>query len=371
MYIEKMPMVLCWSTEGEPVMDAVQNSYRTFLYKKLGQLLAMAPDLKQAEDIKQRLFELPDSAFLRIIEAPEVTYRLIWTERHKVEDSILFLTRAVTAEEARLGKKVSVQLPLWTALGDMVLEENKPVMYAPFETVETMPVDYRSPFASQISLEGQHLDNPVFREDLNADELKVVKERFIAAMEGIEKSGGLILTFCNEFNKVLIFQRDPDLPGEFTSGSSAQYIGRSILSNPHTEKVDEVLIAEGIVHEAIHSILYMQEIQEKWVNRPEYYSTEKIFISPWTGNRLPLRPFLQACFVWYGLLNFWCLALEKKVLNTSKVQARIEQAARGFLVPNLTEQLTSYKEGISSVILETVYEMEKNVKYVFQEILTQ
>jgi len=83
----------------------------------------------------------------------------------------------------------------------------------------------------------------------------------------------------------------------------------------------------------------MHEAVEPWVLREEPFDTEAIVVSPWSGATLPVRPFLQACFVWFGLANFWSLAQGGSTFRSSRLEERLDLARRGFLAGPLLERL--------------------------------
>ena len=128
------------------------------------------------------------------------------------------------------------------------------------------------------------------------------------------------------------------------------------------------MIADAIVHEAIHALLYMQEQKKPWVHDPDLYGPAVRTLSPWSGNPLPLRPFMQAAFVWYGLLQFWTRALARGAFSPACARQRMAQAASGFLGPSLLEQVAPYRAGVADDVLLTIDRMQQQVKQAFVQI---
>ncbi len=224
--------------------------------------------------------------------------------------------------------------PVWTANGDTRCDPDGTIHHqAGIERM--MPIDCESPHAMTLNIEGESGVEPVPRDPLNGHGRQLVFRRLVGARDGIRKTDPSVLHFVAKFTKVLVLLRDPAAPASFSSGSSGQYVGRSYLANADLDIVDEALIADAIVHEAIHSLLYMQEQKKAWVHDLSLYGPAIRTVSPWTGNKLPLRPYMQAAFVWYGLLQFWTRAMAAKSFPLHRVREQIGLAARAdFSVPD-------------------------------------
>jgi hypothetical protein len=97
----------------------------------------------------------------------------------------------------------------------------------------------------------------------------------------------------------------------------------------------------------------------------ELYGPDARARSLWTGTPLPLRSYLQACFVWYGLLHFWAAAVKAGTFDPRRVRSRIEQATIGFLRAPVLDQVAPYREGIAEVLLDTVDELQERVVATF------
>jgi hypothetical protein len=144
----------------------------------------------------------------------------------------------------------------------------------------------------------------------------------------------------------------------FSSGSLGDYVGRSIFCNAHLPTVGTAVLAESLVHEAIHSLLSMYEADEPWFPEADSFSPESAVASPWTGARLSLRTFLQACFVWYGLAHLWTVARRSSPFPPDQVDERARQARRGFLGGPLVDHLGDLRSFVAPPILELVAAMQ-------------
>lgn len=364
--IAEMPKVLQWE-QGSETFARVHASYVELLLDKLGELIGLVQSqhTETADAIVDLLTRVSDTSLQRALCAPETSFRLLWPRRRDPTTRAHFIMDALRAELRREGKAES--FIGWTALGDMEFRAGG-VVIGPGGIEGLMPIDFDSPFATALDFEGNAEVTAVSREPLDSSERESVLRRIRDACDGIRRTDSHLLDFCVRFTKVLILQRDPELPEQFTSGSSGQYIGRSVLANPHLPSVSKIEVAEAIVHEAIHSLLYMQEQRAAWVANDDLYGSQKRIYSPWTGNHLPLRPFMQAAFVWYGLLHFWANALLLEAFPRDPVQKRMAQATSGFIGPPLTSSVQPWEDGIAPELLHAINEMQHIVRASFGSV---
>lgn len=361
MMIQTMPDVLRWS-DGTEVLATVHDSYVALLSDRLGGTLAALrrSDERLVDELRELISMMPDDAFLRFLTAPETSCRLLWPGHHPFETVGAFFRDAVTAELVRAGRPLPTDRVIWTPLGDARIEPGGEIVPQPVLD-GLMPLDFGSPYALRLDLEGRVDAVETARRPYEGDELRLVLDRLAEARDGIAAVDRGVLDFVAIFNKVLIPQRDTDAPEMFSSGSQGQYVGRSVLGNPHLAKVDAADIADAIIHEGIHALLYMQEQRRPWVLDPSLYEHVHRTHSPWTGNPLPLRPYMQASFVWYGLLNFWCMALGSDAFPAARVRARISQAALGFLGAPLVSRIEEFRDRISPELIEAMETMQEVV----------
>jgi hypothetical protein len=342
-------------------MRRVHDSYVELLADRLGDTLAKitAGDALASRQLLAQLRELPDDSFSRFLTAPETSFRLLWN-RHSAADALTFLQASLAAEAHRAGRGQDFCAEdRWTALGDYCVRADGSVFRAPVLPGPLL-LDLDSPHALRLDFNGRADTTLVPREALTSVDRERALGGVARAWAAVGQVSEGLQEFVRVFTKVLILQSDPEAPTMFASGSSGQYVGRSVLSNPHLLKVDEVELAEGMVHEAIHSLLYMQEQRRRWV-APELYGSEIRTESPWTGNPLPLRPYLQACFVWYGLLHFWAAAVQSGSFPTRRVNERLAQCAKGFLEDEFESPLNQYRSQISEDILSAIGEIRREV----------
>ena len=361
MMISQMPTVLAWK-EGTGTQEKVFRSYVSYLSRQYGLFWGrVRRDGSVSNEELGTVLEYPqDDLFLRVLLAPETSFRILWPRRNSVTETASFLRSSLEAERHRT-KCTSVDLrdvKFWSALGDFAILSDE----ATFEFNQIpgfAPLDFGSPYAQTLDISGQadrrQSPNPQF----SCLEQRLVFETINAAVSAIGNTSKTIYDFCVRFNLAVVLQKDPD-SSSFSSGSTRQFVGRSCLGNPQLANAAD--IANAVVHEAIHSLLYMQEIQREWVLDPDLTEHVPRVFSPWTGRKLALRPYLQACFVWYGLLHFWSEALKAEAFPEDWTLTWFKQCLVGFLDEPLLKYVKDYREHIIEDVLEAIAQIDANVK---------
>ncbi|MER5502794.1 MULTISPECIES: HEXXH motif-containing putative peptide modification protein [unclassified Streptomyces] len=360
--LKRFHQALGWYGESE-VCEEIHHGYSDLVGRHLGKFFnevrSTRPDVEA--EIVAKLTELSEESLTRLLLAPETTRLLMWPDPARdASVAAEFLIRSVQAEMAREGSVAqSVVEPLWTALGDILILPGGQVVEGPsIKGVAALDLD--SPYALGIDVQGIRFTQPAGRTPLAGREREEALAKLSAAIEGIALVSSETSAFVARFTKALVLLRD-DQERVFSSGSCAQYVGRSVLGNPQFSAVDHALVAEGVVHESIHGFLYMHEMQESWVLDDSLYSMQPMVPSPWTGRRLPVRPFLQACFVWYGLFNFWSAAAETGVFGTARALERRQAALCGFLKEPLTQLIKTYAEQVNGDLLDALGDLQEQV----------
>jgi hypothetical protein len=366
MLIHAMPQVLTWRSPTDDLVR-VFSSYVDLLADSLGALLGRlkATDPDAANAVLARQAEVSPEGFLRVLTAPETSFRLLWDGDDSDRARAGFLLAALHAEMIREGRSVPLAQETWSAVGDLGFRPDGAVL-GNWNLPGLMPLDFGSPHVGSVATgeidaaDGQW-------EPFTEGEIAAVRERLELAGRGIAETKPLLQEFVRWFNRVVVCLKDSASPTSSSSGSTGQYVGRTFITNPHLPGVDEVVIAEALIHEGIHGLLYMQERRKAWVGDDLYMGSAAV-LSPWSGNPLLVRPYLQACFVWYGLLHFWCLALEAGSFPAARTRERIAQAVTGFLRGPLLETLQPYRDEISPDLLAAVETMQQLVVESFAEV---
>jgi HEXXH motif-containing protein len=281
-----------------------------------------------AARVLSRVQSLDGEALERLALAPEMTSRV---GRPASQVSILpFIEQSVRAELRRAGTSVDAGEPCLSALGDYSCDAAGGERRA--ETLRGgIPLDFDSPYAATVDVAGLDRNVCPARPVYEASERRRIVDRSDAALRAIAGIAPEAAWFVNRFTKVLIVQRNLEEPSEFTSGSNGLYIGRTFLANAHLASVTVERLADALVHEAVHALLYMDELETRWLTAGSGH--DAYVRSPWSGRDLLLRQFLQACFVWYGLACFWSRAALVNVFDRREVLAFLRRTALGFHAP--------------------------------------
>ncbi len=79
-------------------------------------------------------------------------------------------------------------------------------------------------------------------------------------------------------------------------------------------------------------------------------------------DRRALRPFLQACFVWYGLANFWSQAHGSKgFADTREVRGWLERTLSGFTKGPLLQHIREFEDVLSREVRDGIAEMQDTI----------
>ena len=364
--ITTMPRVLSW-VQSDQILNRVQAEYEELLFNSLGYLLGKLIKSRDASatEIKALVDGLNEVSLRRVITAPEASYRLFyWC--HQTKEVASFIQTSLAAENYRATNKSSVPENVqWTALGEPCIKtHDQERSQACYLLRGYAPIDLDSPYALNLSLvDGEHS-----RSKQSPFPYKGVVRA--TALQHVHSAGELINTISPyadtlvlSFTKVLVLRCDPNNLKGFASSSSGHFTGRSMLINPHTEDAAGATVTNGIVHEAIHSILYMIEKKCPWLSADHLYFDDSARVnSPWTGASLLLRPFLQACFVWYGLVNFWSHTTALAVLPKSEVLSMATRAYAGFANGPLVDCLNPWRNRIDKDVLDTIDAMQSAVR---------
>ena len=123
--------------------------------------------------------------------------------------------------------------------------------------------------------------------------------------------------------------------------------------------MDTGALADALVHEAIHAILYSIECSNPLVSAAP---AGLLIRSPWSGNSLSIRTYLHACFVWYGLAKFWHAALPAEVFPAERVKQLLAKALSGFRRTNPIDAVLPYAHLVSRTSLETAGSLQANLQ---------
>jgi hypothetical protein len=303
----------------------------------------------------RHLFDrLPLSAKHRFATAPETFFRVTRLYKHPVE-SIAFLCNALNAEAAYCG------LCPWkagysTAIGDRYVvawangteEDSAPikVVSAP-HLADIIPIDFASPNTIGVQETKVKVDYLRYSKEEEAE----VCDRLGEAFELIRRTSPAAAVLIKEFVKVIIPLKPPSGKG---STSQSRFPGRVLLAG--VERSGMATLASAIVHESIHQFLYILEQNGRFIVRHPDTDAARAK-SLWTDRDLPLHSVIHACFVWYGLANFWLQAQSHRAFDPCGVQEQLHRSIRGFRQGNPTDMLASCAGMVRYDVVKIVSEL--------------
>jgi hypothetical protein len=356
MLMGAMPEYLLWRSSDEDLWT-ILNAYRDLVVSAFVDLhrVTVGLDRELAAETTDLQAHLDSAAFFGVLLAPETTFRLLWRGGGDAAERMAFVRDSLAFEQYRT-QPPPPDVSGWSVLGDFGFSGGNR-LGAEWQVSGTVPVDFDSPRARAVSF-GRTIANSEARPEWTANEITLLRSRLEEAWALID-SVPAAANMARTCNRVVVCQKDPDLPDRVTSGSTGQFVGRSFLTNPHLADGREA-IAEGLVHEGIHGLLYMQERLKPWVD-DDVYDLNDFVRSPWTGSWLGLRPFLQACFVWYGLLAFWTVVVVGQPADGGSARARADVALTGFLGDGLTDRLGPRRSSVADDVVGAIDLMQQHV----------
>ncbi len=308
---------------------------------------------------------LPPASRTRFLTAPETARRVFFAP-----SDVMFLLGALCAEARLLGDRSSLPRSVWTATGDWYIPKGATgptavdehfdwtpdqVFHAPM-LGNGAPIDIVSPYARRMHKRSKITTFAPFDAEDGRRAVATVRE----AMTGVTEVSAASSRVIDTFVRTLILERQLDAGSAFTSYSLRWLVGRTTLQL----SIDycATKIANALVHEAIHTILYiightLPNLQDE--NMDPAYTIR----SPWSGNELNPDSFAHAVFVWFGLWQFWREALDKATLfPRDKIVERLDKARRGFEGPDLELALDANEAVLAPHIIASTRAMLAEIR---------
>lgn len=348
------PQLLTWGQDAKRLRAPVERDYQALLYATYRQILASRKNPGQEPDSPGAGGEL----LQRVLLAPRSASRLLWSAASGGVQTRRFIEKSLRAEWKLSGAPGSPDCTGWTADCRARISRDGQVFRQP-ELEEGIPIDLMSPHARSLDLQGGSLPVTPPRRAVSAESRRRAVFRIRCAYQKIRASGDDAAGCLRAWIRTIVVQ--PEEGGKFASGSNGQYVGRVMLVNAHNETSSSEDLADALVHEAIHGYLYMHESVQPWVRDFELYTDKGEIISPWSGALLPVRPFMQACFVWYGLSMFWAQQLDGPGFERARSLILLNRALRGFTQGSLVDRLQPWSTKIEPELLETIATMQSTV----------
>jgi len=339
--LEGVYETLQWQGDLEPALAHAERRYASLLARSAGELLGSldAESSPWADTLGTMLAAAAPPRIERLLLDPEVARQLLWRPvEHPLESTRESAEAAARAIVDACNGNCAMATP---GAGGLVLDLHSPA---------AMRIDSaRAGISTQL------------RPYADAAEEHAAIGRTGAAMAAVDAVDPAIAAFVRRFTRVANLVTD-EAGQRFSSGSMNQFTGRSIFWNAHLPSVTVAMLAEALVHEAIHAWLYMHEAVDAWFDGDvSVAAPEQRFESPWTGAKLKLEPFVQAPFVWFGLAGLWAAADRSAVFDRATVQRHAATARNGFLRGPLVPRLDGAGSGIAPGVLAVVEAMQAHI----------
>ena len=309
--ISMLPDFLTWQS-GNDLTRSACKIHMEYVYYQVKQWSEQADT-----DLFHLVISLPKASQQRLLLAPRL-HTLLWANNQPGADDIDSLRQFLDLERYLCHQGGDRPRDSWTALWDFYLGPEEQVQeHAPAGTSSLFfrGETFRAPKLGSIVLDGfrpftEKDFPPPMGEVINhtPEELEFITWRLEQSLEQITRISRTARSAVDALIQVISLVRAPKSIKGTQSFSNKPVIGRMGLANVDSDRWTVSKIADAIVHEAIHALIYKIELANSLYLDYSVESEPFIVVSPWSGRKLPLHSFVHACFVWFGLWNFWGLA---------------------------------------------------------------
>lgn len=331
--LRTLPDVLTWRTTATEIyrrLNAVQAGLVSTRVRTLGEgcgelggaLSAMPSEMRRRIELAPQVFRQAFSVDLRVGRVRESLERFIAIER--------YIHGKATIAPGAGGR--------WSALADACIVEGDGGLRIP-ETSSSRPPAGNLAFAPVVRrtvLDGYSpLYAGVLRRGLGgelragetypAGEFREVVARVVRALDVVESACEPARAMLDACVHVVALDWIPARPDKGASASIWFLPGMAGLRNVHSKGCSPEWLMDALVHEGIHAFLYKVHLIEPLFARDRIHPRITV-VSPWSRRSLGVGSFTHACFVWFGLWNFWKQAAPHTALGS----AFAERARKGF-----------------------------------------
>jgi hypothetical protein len=307
--------------------------------------------------LARALWSLPRPRLKEVLRSPQFVAQIIRWRRDGIPVDTAFVSEAILAELVLEGHVSDLPVAIWSVRGDVKLAPEDGVLrrrQTPWLIANRLAIDDGSLQTFPYDGESEKLLLP-----LDESASKSVRELLAACMSKLSASVLPASRFTERLLTQVSLRFEPGAPTKVNSSSFSQYIGLALFVNPHLPRVDVEKLTDSIVHEAIHSMLFMlEEVESPFLlNR---LSAKIMVTSPWSGNVINLHAYLHACLVWYGLYWLWHHASLTGNFSVERCKALKEKARSGFL-HGPSQLIAQYQELCSPQIMSYLQMVEFDV----------
>lgn len=306
--VESLPQFLTW-TSGQSLVQSACEIHENGVLSRLS-LWAQA----SGSNVQDVFLQLAKPGQERLLHAPQFLLLLRSTKNPDLDQLKEYHT-FIEAEEYLCGKKDCPPAGAWTALGDRYfpVEGDHPRSYENSNPllsnagsepcfVREIFIDVRSPNLKKVWILLQNLGELEMYRPEEVASISQILQRGLDYIESVSPTVAAMISSCVY---VIGAGRSSAMPDQVASMSLKRAIGYFVLANPLSANWRPGDICDALIHEAIHALVYRLEMLTPVFTDPSVSSTW--IDSPWSGRPLSLYSLVHACFVWFGLWNFWIM----------------------------------------------------------------
>lgn len=370
--LHKIPDIFAWEESADHLANLQIFARSVALRRFLSALDHIGRyDQSLASSMRTTFEELTVEGKLRFMTAPETFHRITRLRKEPV-DSIVALCNFLNGEAALSGLG-PIDEDYVTALGDYYYSKNSPeqltgnngketsrqAVSAPL-LAGTIPIDFSSPNAGNAQETDELREYVPYPEE----EKTLVVEKLNEIFNRIERVSAATAHLIKQRVKVIIPLKRYEAGGP-GSTSQPRYPGRVLLRGVEVGSFGS--LASGLVHEAMHQVLYVLEWGGPFlVEDPDV--REARARSEWTGRDLPLHSYIHACFIWYGLSTFWNLARSTDVFSPVDVQRQLDRSLAGFIKENPVVRLAPFAGMLRYDVVKIAGSLHDRLQSVISEV---
>lgn len=321
--------------------------------KMLSDLLcSIATEDEEALAVLDALALLPEPQQRAFLRAPLVASRLLG---RRDGDPLTPgpIAKCLMAELVVAGIDCDLSEPTWTVLGNLRVD---PGIAPETSTAAVIP-------ATNIAVD---MCGPI---DFSVGDLRPlvyptqaqrssIEQKLNEAAQGIAATSRPAFGFWQESVDAIAL-RTLVKPAASITSVALRYNARvTLFVNAHVPEVDSAELADLLLHEAIHTMLFMWEETFEHFVVDRAASDDVKVASPWTGRPLKLSAFVHACLVWYGMYWFWKNASEQNSWPAHRSRELMKAAHLGFEKGSLLTLLSDHMSHLSAGIVTTLADIE-------------
>lgn len=376
--MEDLSSLLTWQHEQELLdrCDALRGRFQGSMAAALSTALARiaedGPDnARRCASLRDTIDALDPPSLTRILGAPETCYQLVRLRDQETAGLADFLKRAIDLERSAAGEAVRVEGPAWSVLGDQYVPapsgldadlERRGWLSDPAQPYQALVrngivIDFFSPYAARPLAQNNFRPDFAAPRPYNDEEAATVASRVLGAFDALERVGGTPIRFVLAMIRT-IMPRPDAASGLFSGSSNRGHMGRMNLFNPHLDYISSHNVANSLVHESVHMILYLIEQGGRPVEDNEVLYNDFVE-SPWSGRKIHLLAYIHASFVWYGLYHFWSLPEVARQMEGSVRRHYLGFIVRGFERGEMLARLARFEPYIRADLMEQLVAMQR------------